>query len=73
MTATGTIRGKIIELDAPAAMPEGTRVRVEYLAVAPQRLTARELLALVEKTRGSIPATPEQVRLALEEDLYGAG
>ena len=71
MTVNGTISGKMIELDEPSGLPDGSRVEVELRPSARTPLTREERVALVERTRGLVKATPKQVRIAMDEDLYG--
>ena len=71
MSLTGVIAGNSIRLDRTTDLADGTRVRVVVEALDRADPTPEERVAIVERTRGLMRATKEQVRLAIEADPYG--
>ena len=72
MTLEGHVVNGQIVLDAPASLPEGTKVRVEVLPAPATSTDSRTLYERLQPFAGILDGLPEDAALNHDHYLYGA-
>ncbi|MDH3598273.1 MAG: hypothetical protein OEU26_01395 [Candidatus Tectomicrobia bacterium] len=72
MRYKGYVKGDVIILKEPLAVPDGTEVEIFLPSAKEERRESQDKLSVAEETFGLIRSDPELVRAVLQEDLYEA-
>jgi hypothetical protein len=70
MSYTGYVKGNVVILKEPLAVPDGTEVEIVIPPAKNARHQGRGKSSVAQATFGSIPSDPAVVHAVLEEDLY---
>jgi hypothetical protein len=70
MSYTGYVKGNVVILKEPLAVPDGTEVEIVIPPAKSGRPQGRGKSSVVQATFGIIPSDPAMVHAVLEEDLY---
>jgi hypothetical protein len=70
MSYTGYVKGNVVILKEPLAVPDGTEVEIVIPPAKSGRHQGRGKSSVVQATFGIIPSDPAMVHAVLEEDLY---
>jgi hypothetical protein len=70
MSYTGYVKGNVVILKEPLAVPDGTEVEIVIPPAKTGRRQGRGKSSVAQATFGSIPANPAVVHAVLEEDLF---
>jgi hypothetical protein len=70
MSYKGYVKGDVVILKEPLAVPDGTEVDIVIPPANNRRRQGRGKSSVAQATFGSIPSDPAVVHAVLEEDLY---
>jgi hypothetical protein len=70
MSYKGYVKGNVVILKEPLAVPDGTEVEIVIPPAKTGRRQGRGKSSVAQATFGSIPSDPAVVHAVLEEDLY---
>jgi hypothetical protein len=70
MSYKGYVKGNMVILKEPLAVPDGTEVDIVIPPAKNARRQGRGKSSVAQATFGSIPANPAVMHAVLEEDLY---
>ena len=70
MSYTGYVKGNVVILKEPLAVPDGTEVEIFIPPAKNARHQRRGKSSVAQATFGIIPAYPAVVHAVLEDDLY---
>ena len=70
MSYKGYVKGDVVILKEPLAVPDGTEVEIFIPPAKDGKRQGRGKLSVAQATFGIIPSDPAVVRAVLEEDVY---
>jgi hypothetical protein len=70
MRYTGYVKGNVVILQEPLAVPDGTEVEIFIPPAKDEKRNGRGKSSVAQATFGIIPSDPTVVHAVLEEDLY---
>jgi hypothetical protein len=70
MRYTGYVKGNVVILKEPLAVPDGTEVQIFLPPAKDRKRRGRGKSSVAQATFGLIPSDPAVVHAVLEEDVY---